>query len=120
MGSCTNTWAAGALMPSPAEPRPWRLAFVAPFGLQPKGTAGVRALPLAQALILRGHTVRLVVPPWDDAGVPAAGRISSSGGVEIVELPRPRVPLPGGGLLGWPAGLLRAALRDRPHVVHVF
>src|SRR5579859_8033874 len=108
-------------MPTPAEPgRPLRLAFIAPFGLQPKGTASARALPLAQALAARGHTVRLIVPPWDDPSAPPAGRITQAAGVEVVELPRPRPGLPGAGLVGWPAALLRAALGGRPDVVHVF
>ncbi len=45
--------------------------MVGPFGLRPKGTMGVRALPLAEALARRGHTVGLFIPPWSypsDAG----------------------------------------------------
>src|SRR2546421_1245473 len=48
-----------------------RIVFIAPFGLQPKGTVSARMLPLAGALAARDHLVRVVIPPWDD---PAAHR----------------------------------------------
>ncbi|MGB8646637.1 MAG: glycosyltransferase family 4 protein [Anaerolineae bacterium] len=55
--------------------------MVGPFGLRPKGTMAVRALPLAQALTRRGHTVGLFVPPWS---YPAdAGRMWDEDGVRI-------------------------------------
>ncbi|MDQ2810288.1 MAG: glycosyltransferase family 4 protein, partial [Chloroflexota bacterium] len=97
-----------------------RITLIAPFGLQPKGTTSGRALPLGQALAARGHQVRLIVPPWDDPGADPAGRRWVAGGVEVVELAAPRLRVPGGGLVGWPAALLRAALRDRPDVIHLF
>ena len=37
-----------------------RVAMIGSFGLAPKGTIAVRALPLARALARRGHTVTLV------------------------------------------------------------
>ena len=56
-----------------------RIAMIGPFGLAPKGTMRVRALPLARALAVRGHVVTVVMPPWhtpdepprawDEAGV---------------------------------------------------
>jgi glycosyltransferase involved in cell wall biosynthesis len=107
-------------MPKLVPSRTLRLAFIAPFGLRPKGTASARALPLAQALVARGHQVRLVVPPWDDPSAPPQGRVSCLGGVEVVELPAPRPALSGAGVIGWPAALVREALRGRPDVVHVF
>jgi glycosyltransferase involved in cell wall biosynthesis len=45
--------------------RPLRITFVAPFGLQQKGTTRARVVPLAAALAERGHWVRVVVPAWD-------------------------------------------------------
>ncbi len=48
-----------------------RVAMIGPFGLKPKGTMAVRALPLAKALARRGHQVTILLPPWsypDDAG----------------------------------------------------
>ena len=46
-----------------------RIAFVAPFALEPKGTTSARMMPLAQALAGRGHLIRVVVPAWDDPSV---------------------------------------------------
>ncbi len=48
-----------------------RVAMIGPFGLRPKGTMAVRALPLAKALVRRGHEVAMFLPPWsflEDAG----------------------------------------------------
>lgn len=41
-----------------------RIAMIGPFGLYPKQTMRSRALPLARALVRRGHTVALFMPPW--------------------------------------------------------
>jgi glycosyltransferase involved in cell wall biosynthesis len=95
-----------------------RIAIIAPFGLQPKATTSARLLPLAAALAARGHQVRLIVPPYDDPTAPAAGRRSVVDGVDVVEVPRPPA-VPGGGVAGWTAGLVRAALAGRPDVIHV-
>ncbi len=108
-----------AATPNPA-PTIRSIAFIAPFGLQPKGTVSARALPLGQALAARGHRVRLIVPPWDDPAADPAGRRWTAGGVEVIELPTPRLHGPAGGLIGRPAALLREALRGRPNVIHVF
>lgn len=99
-----------------------RIAFIAPFGLQPKGTVSARMMPLAHALARRGHLVRVVIPPWDDPGEshyehPAHElSISRSGGkitefVDTVALPLPlRVP----HSIGLTAGLVREALKPSP------
>jgi glycosyltransferase involved in cell wall biosynthesis len=77
-----------------------RIALLAPFGLQPKGTVQARILPLAHALGMRGHQVRVVIPPWDDpdasmsrhdqvklaTGTPEG----EAAGVHIVTLPLPK------------------------------
>jgi glycosyltransferase involved in cell wall biosynthesis len=49
-----------------------RIALLAPFGLQPKGTVSARIVPLAQALARRGHMVRVIIPPWDDPSAQSA------------------------------------------------
>src|SRR5690349_21995919 len=92
-----------------------RIALIAPFGLQPKGTVSARMLPFAHALAGRGHMVRVVIPPWDD---PSARSGSSTisltrtkegevAGVHVVTLPRPRGSLHAASLT---YGLVRAAL----------
>ena len=92
-----------------------RIALVAPFGLQPKGTTSARVMPIARALARRGASVRVVIPPWDDPE--RAGACYEDHDVEVVHT---RIGAPG----------LRAAtiLRDcwssvqafHPDVVHCF
>src|SRR5438105_4606679 len=97
-----------------------RIAFIAPFGLQPKGTVSARMLPLAHALAQRGHQVRIIIPPWDDLSAQANRGNRTSGpistiqggdtpgtGVHIVTLPLPRIALYG---LALTYGLLKEAL----------
>ena len=48
-----------------------RIVMIGPFGMRPRSTMSVRALPLAKALVERGHGVTLLLPPWqnpEDAG----------------------------------------------------
>src|SRR5206468_9087352 len=91
-----------------------RIAFLAPFGLQPKGTVSARMLPLAHALAGRGHMVRVVIPPWDDpsawaggSAVSLAGGESGVAGVHVVTL---RMPRKAPYCLGLTFGLVRSAL----------
>lgn len=76
-----------------------------------------RALPLAQALVTRGHNVTLLIPPWDDPA--RAGQSWTEGGVQVVN-----VPLPPGLPLLFHIGLTRTlvvrALKLQPDVVHLF
>lgn len=104
-----------------------RIAFIAPFGLQPKGTVSARMMPLAQALAERGHQVRVVIPPWNDPSAPRSGQVrfipstSGSGSVQVVTLSLSnRLP----DSLALTSGLVKQALRPIPQskidVVHVF
>jgi len=91
--------------------------MVGPFGMRPRGTMHVRAMPMAKALAARGHQVTMLLPPWqnpDDAG----HRWEEDGvGVENIALP-PRIPaiFQGGAALQ----LARRTLALRPDVVHLF
>ncbi len=98
-----------------------KIVFIGPFGLQPKGTMSARALPLARALVDRGHAVTVLIPPWDDPG--RAGQVWQDGGVQVVN-----TPLPGGMLSRRPPlfhmlltrTLVTRALAIAPDVVHCF
>lgn len=94
-----------------------RIAMIGPFGLQPKGTMSVRALPLARALVQRGHAVRVIVPPWDHAE--DAGRTWQDAGVEVenIELP---APTPGLFHINVTRSLVKRALDFKPDVIHCF
>ncbi|MHB1294372.1 MAG: glycosyltransferase family 4 protein [Anaerolineae bacterium] len=97
--------------------RPLRVVMVGPFGLAPKATMQVRAMPLARALAAQGHAVKVVMPPWH---TPAeAGKRWRDGAVEIAYVPLgPRLPLL--GYLCTTLRLVSAALAWHPDVVHCF
>lgn len=98
-------------------PRPLNVVFIGPFGLRPRGTIAVRALPLARALVARGHRVTVLLPPWQNPE--DAGRTWEEDGVRVENIPLPsRVP----GLfhLLVAGRLVRRALALRPDVVHFF
>jgi glycosyltransferase involved in cell wall biosynthesis len=94
-----------------------RIAMIGPFGLRPKGTMSVRALPMARAIVARGHAVRMVLPPWDYPQ--DTGRQQQDAGVEIEN-----IALPGGvpGLfhLNTTRRLVQRALDFQPDVIHCF
>ncbi len=94
------------------------VVVIGPFGLRPKGTVSVRALPMAQALVKRDHhKVTLLVPSWD---WPAdAGRSWVEGGVRIECLPLPaRIPV--FFHLTLTLKLVQRALASKPDVIHLF
>ncbi len=88
--------------------------MLAPFGIRPKGTLAARMLPLAQALVRRGHQVVIVAPPVhnpDDAATCVEYE-----GVPVIHTAAPRAP----GVAQQTLALLQATLRQRPDVVHLF
>jgi len=94
-----------------------RIAFIAPFGVRPKGTLAARMLPLAAELLGLDFDIRIVAPAYlnpSDAGTSAlvAGVV-----VEHVRLPAAPAPLDAAETA---TRLLRAALRWQPDVLHLF
>ncbi len=87
------------------------------FGLRPKGTMSVRALPMAQALVAKGHQVSIILPPWSYPQ--DSGRKWEEDGVSLcnITLP-PRFPLLWHLMVTW--RLVRQALLLRPDVIHCF
>jgi glycosyltransferase involved in cell wall biosynthesis len=72
---------------------------------------------MAKALVPRGHSVTVLIPPWDNPS--DAGREWEEDGVRVVNLPLPpRLPLIFHALLV--LRLVRCALASRPDVVHCF
>ncbi len=94
-----------------------RVVMIGPFGLGPRGTMRVRALPMAKALAARGHAVTLLVPPWQNPE--DSGRSWEEDGVAIenILLP-PRFPALFHVLVA--LRLTRRALALKPDVVHLF
>ena len=93
------------------------IVFVGPFGLQPKGTMKVRALPLAKALVKKGHTVTILIPPWDDPE--RAGQNWEEDDVRIDNVPLPpNIPLLFHILLT--RTLVSRTLKQKPDIIHFF
>jgi glycosyltransferase involved in cell wall biosynthesis len=93
------------------------VVMVGPFGMHPRGTMSVRALPMAKALAARGHGVTMLLPPWqhpEDAGKQWE---ESSVLVENIDLPV-RVPIFFHLLTG--LRLARRTLALHPEAVHLF
>lgn len=85
--------------------------MLGPFGLKPKGTMAVRALPLAKALTRRGYDVALFLPPWSYPQ--DGGRVWEENGVRIENVtiaPRAQIPF----------RLLARARAFQPDVIHIF
>ncbi len=93
------------------------VVMVGPFGLRPRGTMGVRALPMARALASQGHGVTVLLPPWQNPE--DAGKHWEEDGVRVenVALP-PRIPLLFHALIA--VRLARRALALKPQVLHLF
>ena len=94
-----------------------RIVMIGPFGLRPKGSMAVRALPMAKALARRGHALTVLLPPWSNPE--DSGRVYEEGGVRIENIILPaRRPL----LFHYQATrrLVKRALALKPDVVHCF
>ena len=93
------------------------ITMIAPFGIRPKGTLSARMLPLAQALVGRGHRVSIVAPPVQNPE--AAGTRVVYNGVPVIHTALARAPGPL-GVLAQSQALLRAALAEGPDLLHLF
>jgi glycosyltransferase involved in cell wall biosynthesis len=89
-----------------------RIAMVGPFGFHPNKTMRSRALPLARALVRRGHDVKMFMPPWQEPE--SADRDWREGGVSIRYTPLR------GGTLGTAVSLVREVAAWKPAVLHCF
>lgn len=94
-----------------------KVVMIGPFGMTPKRTMAVRALPMAQALVRCGHCLVMLLPPWSNPD--DAGTCFDAAGVKVVNLPLPpRIPILFHLLLSFT--LLRQTLAHQPDVVHCF
>ena len=94
---------------------PLRIAMIGPFGMAPKGTMRMRALPLAGELAARGHAIKMLLPPWHTPD--EAGRRWQEHDVEIENVSL----WPGRAPWLYPlvsARLVRGARSWRPDVIH--
>ena len=94
-----------------------RVVMVGPFGLRTRGTMSVRALPMARALAARGHTVTVLLPPWQNPE--DSGRCWEEEGITVENIPLPPgIPVLFHLLIAF--RLARRALALHPDVVHLF
>jgi glycosyltransferase involved in cell wall biosynthesis len=85
--------------------------MIGSFGIRSTGMLTARALPLAKALVARGHEVELIVPPWDNPS--DARREWTEEGVEIKNTGVRLKPLIA-------PRLVRQALNWKPDVIHFY
>lgn len=100
-----------------------RVTLVAPFARQPKATSSARTIPLARALASRGHTVTVLIPPYDNPA--EGGRDEVIDGVRIQSMRVPIRVAEASPLQAIAQPILamqtvRAVLATRPDVVHLF
>jgi glycosyltransferase involved in cell wall biosynthesis len=97
-----------------------RIVMVAPFATRPKMTVTARMLPMARALVKRGHQVTVVIPPWDYKE--NSGKKEKGDGVDIINIQLPRrYPLLGFMyhlIIIW--RLLSHAIASRPEAIYTF
>ena len=94
-----------------------RIALIGPFAFAPMGTVQVRVAPIARRLVSRGHSVRLVLPPYDN--LRDSGKSSTLDGIDV----RNTVIPVRSGVLKYPLvglQLVILALTFRPQIIHVF
>lgn len=94
-----------------------KVVMVGPFGLRPRGTMSVRALPLAQALVTHGHEVTLILPPWQNPE--DAGSVWEEQGVRIENMSLPS-SIPGWFHIRLTQKIVRRARMLQPDVIHTF
>lgn len=93
------------------------VVMVGPFGMRPRMTMRVRALAMGKALAARGHTVTMVLPPWQNPE--DRGRRWREDGVTVENISLP-LGVPGLFHVLTALRLSRRAMALRPDVVHLF
>jgi glycosyltransferase involved in cell wall biosynthesis len=94
-----------------------KIVFLAPFGIRPKGTLIARMLPLAVELQKLGHSLTIVAPPYTNPE--DSGKTEIVLGVRLVNV---ALPATGKALSALPLAwrMFRAALAEKPDLVHLF
>lgn len=94
------------------------IVYLAPFAFSPKATVSARMLPMATALVRRGHAVTILIPPYDN---PAdSGKVWEHEGVRLenAEIRRQITDARRQISLAWQLAQHTKALK--PDLVHVF
>ncbi|MCB0007225.1 MAG: glycosyltransferase family 4 protein [Anaerolineales bacterium] len=89
-----------------------RIAYIGPFGFHPNKTMRARAFRIARELVVRGHEVKMFMPPWHTPDESNKEWVEEGVTIRYVPL--------GGGVLGISRRLAREALGFEPEIVHCF
>jgi glycosyltransferase involved in cell wall biosynthesis len=95
------------------------IVYLAPFAFSPKATVSARMLPMATALVRRGHRVTILMPPYDN---PAdAGNVWEHEGVRLENrLVGSEQWAVGGSYINLARQLAQRTRQINPDVIHVF
>jgi glycosyltransferase involved in cell wall biosynthesis len=94
------------------------IVYIAPFAFSPKATVSARMLPMATALMRRGHRVTILMPPYDNP--PDSGRRWHTDGVQLENM-RVNSRAPHAVTYFALARQLAARTRElQPEAIHVF
>jgi len=104
-----------------------KIVYLAPFAFSPKATVSARMLPIATALVRRGHRVHILMPPYDN---PAdSGKVWEYQGVQLENmalnpapsaLPFARATWDAGQYFWLAQRLIQRAHQLQPDALHVF
>ena len=94
-----------------------KIVMVGPFAIRPKGTVGVRILPLARELRAKGHQVSIVLPPYDNRA--ESGCTYRIGDIPVHNVRIPNAPSPMTHILTT-RRLVSEVRKLAPDLIHVF
>lgn len=96
--------------------------MIGPYATYPKGTVPLRMVPMAEALHLKGYSVSIVLPPYDN--VAESGREYTMKGVKIYNVAIPKGFNVGTSFLAKHIliadSVVRKALELKPELMHIF
>lgn len=94
------------------------LVFIAPFAFWPKATVSARMLPMATALARHGHSVLILIPPYDNPAESGKHWVQQGVKLENLVIRSGWMPLLQQVQLTYQ--IARRVRRARPDLVHVF
>lgn len=96
-----------------------KIVYLAPFAFTPKATVSARMLPMATALVRRGHRVTILMPPYDNPT--DSGKVWEHEGVRLENMSGIRDRGSGVRLyLNLARQLVHRTRELNPDVIHVF